>query len=1067
MTPQFDLKDDTFVIKNFNQARPFSSFLPGIAGAFGKPMWVFYTNRGQCVSSFGVRNKDGAILEFNPATKAYQETPSLGFRTFIRIREGRTTHIYEPFRMTSDSAVRQTLSIRPHEIELESMHSHWGVKVTIHVFNAPNISLPLLVRDIRIENTKRGSREIEVLDGLPRLVPYGLREMFNKQMTRTMEAFSEIQHVSDRLPLFKMKVEPDDKPEVQWVQGGAFTFTLMQGKSLPIAVDTEAVFGSDTTFQEPLGFQNNRQFMRQAPRVEAFFGSAFSYFSGSLKVNAPLRLQAYYGQTDAWGKADELRRRIISLENFCDSKREESRRLVREVAEGLDLSTELESLSAYSRQTYLDNTLRGGMPYLIPQKNGTEVFHFYSRKHGDMERDYNFFELAPTYFSQGNGNFRDVNQNRRSEVLLHAGMQAGNVETFFNLVQLDGYNPMVLQSERFYLEKDQVIEFHDKLATFLTRPFQPGALLERLCALYPLRDEAQDYFMRILSKAKKIQEAVHGEGFWVDHWMYNLDLLENFLSVYPDQLKTLLVEQRNFTYYDNAHVVQPRHKKYIRRADGSIRQLHAVQCDADKQNRLRKRSEDPYKVRTKEGEGSIYHTSLLVKMVGLVGVKLATLDPFGMGIEMEAEKPGWCDAMNGLPGLLGSSLNESLELRRWLNFLHAHVPDVLETGESHPFPVEMVEFLKAVGEALAISHSNDFYKTWDTLASLRERFRERTRFGLSGDDLPLSREDLLAFLATGISVLEEGVKRATPSHGLIPTFFINEPVRYELLPLAVGSDPTQEPVQTVKILEFKQIPVSPFLEGPVHALRTVPSVQEARKIYTAVKTSDLYDRKLKMFKLNVPLSKESFEIGRSKIFSPGWLENESVFLHMAYKFLLETLRSGLVDEFYEDFKTQCVGFLNPKTYGRSPLENSSFIVSSRFLDPRLHGGGFAARLTGAAAEWISLVLYIGLGSQPFQWVEGELRFEPRPTLAGSLFRKKASAVSGKDTFGFKLFGKTWIIYHNPGRRNTYGPKALLPKCYTVHTAAGKEIRHEGAFLPDVLARDLRKGLFDKIQIDLG
>ena len=39
------------------------------------------------------------------------------------------------------------------------------------------------------------------------------------------------------------------------------------------------------------------------------------------------------------------------------------------------------------------------------------------------------------------------------------------------------------------------------------------------------------------------------------------------------------------------------------------------------------------------------------------------------------------------------------------------------------------------------------------------------------------------------------------------------------------------------------------------------------------------------------------KLGRSRVFAPGWLENESIFLHMHYKFLLETLRSGLAAEF--------------------------------------------------------------------------------------------------------------------------------------------------------------------------
>ena len=39
-----------------------------------------------------------------------------------------------------------------------------------------------------------------------------------------------------------------------------------------------------------------------------------------------------------------------------------------------------------------------------------------------------------------------------------------------------------------------------------------------------------------------------------------------------------------------------------------------------------------------------------------------------MGIDMEGGKPGWYDALNGLPGLIGSSVNELCELARNLTF---------------------------------------------------------------------------------------------------------------------------------------------------------------------------------------------------------------------------------------------------------------------------------------------------------------------------------------------------------------------------------------------------------------
>ena len=44
------------------------------------------------------------------------------------------------------------------------------------------------------------------------------------------------------------------------------------------------------------------------------------------------------------------------------------------------------------------------------------------------------------------------------------------------------------------------------------------------------------------------------------------------------------------------------------------------------------------------------------KFFMLAVLKFSTLDPYGMGVEMEGGKPGWNDAMNGLPGILGSSM---------------------------------------------------------------------------------------------------------------------------------------------------------------------------------------------------------------------------------------------------------------------------------------------------------------------------------------------------------------------------------------------------------------------------
>lgn len=1073
MSNRFSLRDDTFVIQQYNQTRPFSSFLPGIAGEFGKPMWVFYANRGQCISSFGVRNKNGAMLEFYPANKAYTTTPLLGFRTFIRV-PGKAGY-YEPFSLQASKDVVQELRIRPEEIELVETHRKWGLRIRVVVFNAPNESVPVLVRSVTVENLGKRPIKMDVLDGLPQVVPFGLNESLLKQMSRTMEAFSEVLYAEKQLPFYKLKVEPSDRPEMETVSGGFFAFSLAQGKTRPIVVDPEVIFGTDTSFQTPGLFAAGKAISTRPLRTESTTGCAFSLTSLTLKGGSAERIESFYGQASEWKEAEAFRDRVADIQGYALGKREENHQLLQRVTEPFGVHSALPVVAAYSRQAFLDNTLRGGQPFVAAGPDGNKVFHYFSRKHGDMERDYNFFEVSPTYLSQGNGNFRDVNQNRRSENWLFPGVGEANIETFFNLLQLDGFNPLVIQFEKFYVPKERLAELErafrntrwNDWQSFLSRPFVPGDLLERLVRQTESRDGSMGLFRTILFNAEKIQDAVHGEGFWVDHWTYNLDLLESYLALYPDRLTPLLVERRDFIYYDNGHVVQPRAKRYVRRSDGKVRQMHAVAADAEKGELLRHRTEQPHAVRTRLGTGAIYRTSLLGKILGLLAIKSASLDPFGVGLEMEAEKPGWCDAMNGLPGLFGSSVNESFELRRWVSFLAERLPQLLADGQSHVVAEEVAELLRAVRDALALARLDDFHKTWDTLSSLKERFREKTRLGVSGTEVELSKEDIQSFLVKVGQVLDAGLAKAFRKDGLCVTYYINEAVKSEPLPASQGKlGPGEKPTQFVRVLGFKQVPVSPFLEGPVHALRVMSDPANARKLYKAVKGSELYDRKLGMYKLNVPLASESFEIGRNKIFTPGWLENEAVFLHMAYKFLFETLRSGLAEEFYADLKTGLVAFLKPEVYGRSTLENSSFIASSRFPDPRVHGEGFVARLTGATAEWISMVFYMALGREPFRWVNDELRFSPKPTLAGWLFTQKAEAGFAKGTFAVKLFGRTWLVFENPSRKDTFSGRGLQPAAYRCLFTDGGEERHEGAFLPNTLARALRDGKLTSVTVEL-
>jgi hypothetical protein len=162
--------------------------------------------------------------------------------------------------------------------------------------------------------------------------------------------------------------------------------------------------------------------------------------------------------------------------------------------------------------------------------------------------------------------------------------------------------------------------------------------------------------------------------------------------------------------------------------------------------------------------------------------------------------------------------------------------------------------------------------------------------------------------------------------------------------------------------------------------------EQASKLYGAIKQSPLYDVPLKIYKTSAPLDQQSMEIGRIRAFTPGWLERESAFLHMTYKYMLGLLKAETYPSFFEAMKDGLTCFMNPQVYGRSPLENSSFIATSNNPDASKHGQGFYARLSGSTAEVLSMWKRLLFGAKLFTYAQRQLQFQIQPTIPLDYFK---------------------------------------------------------------------------------
>jgi hypothetical protein len=940
---------------------------------------------------------------------------------------------------------------------------------------------------------------------------------------------------------------------VQIVTEGHFAVSYLEGGPLgedglhiplQFVIDVNNVFGWDTTLTEPTEFFSpsvSLDDIISAPQCTfSKTPSAFAATHLSIPPKSSASIVTVFGHAKDLESFVNVMSPRIRTPGFVDKKRKESIKVTSEIVDKVATHTSSPVFDAYVKQDFLDNVLRGGMPVPLGSKEDPKILHTYSRIHGDIERDYNNFQIDATFYSQGPGNFRDVSQNRRLDVLHTPEVYDFNVRMFLSLIQADGYNPLTVAGTNFIVSKKQIsslieklqsIGLHDddapKLQKLLLKPFRVGKLFKDMQdAGIKIEDDKREEFIEDIMKSSEQHSAAQfaQNGYWSDHWTYTMDLIDNFVSVYPDHEEKLMWSEEHVPFFMSPAFVLPRSERFALKevnADGSaedpsagnesmtyktIRAVKFVSMSGDMEypagraKELEKVEKDSIADESGAGalwqrarDGSVFGVTPIAKLLMLAILKFATLDPQGMGVEMEGGKPGWNDAMNGLPGILGSGMPETYEMLRILRYVR-HVVQVYDRNVF--FPVEFATLINEIMVALdnyakATEHGAGALQYWEETNAAREKYRMAVAVTFDGLVVKVTHNTLIGFMASIEEKTVDGIERAlkTMPSGLSPTYFhyectdfdfevdnhtrigpfpgpqptppvvpefptaspatvtptgepsheptstsmatrhptieitthptdeqpsefptefpstdtpttrrptdsltdypteapsefpspspgfptrqpvaeypsdypsedpteyaTKQPTKHETADPTVHSDAVAQehldarlsphaarellakPILKPKAFETKTLPL--FLEGPTRYFKSLRYKSSKREIYDLTRSSPMYDVKLKMLQICESLAGMTQDIGRMMAFSPGWLENQSIWLHMSYKFYLELIRGGLYDEFFAEIKTGLVPFMNSTVYGRSPIEASSFIVSSAFPDAKLHG----------------------------------------------------------------------------------------------------------------------------------
>lgn len=430
------------------------------------------------------------------------------------------------------------------------------------------------------------------------------------------------------------------------------------------------------------------------------------------------------------------------------------------------------------------------------------------------------------------------------------------------------------------------------------------------------------------------------------------------------------------------------------------------------------------------------------------------------------------------PGMIGSGMPETYELYLLLQYVQSVVDKyqrpVIIPAELYKMVMTVEDALDDLersgyqdSEELSEDVPEELFSYWDVVAAARENYRNDVHFYFSGNTTIVKAKHISSMIDRWLDQIELGIKRSfyfatkgfgdDGSSGISPCFFSYNVTDWEK---TGNKNDIGLPLVNAKAMSVHRFPL--FLEGPVRHMKIIQdSHKKMEDAYQKVLHSGLRDDELKMYFLSASLKGQTYDMGRQISFSPGWLENQSIWMHMSYKYYLQLIRGKLYDDFFSEMKGGGIlPFMDPEVYGRSLMECSSFIASSAFPDPSVHGKGFLARLSGSTAEFLSMWKLMFIGPKPFYINDdGDLEMQLTPALPSWLFKDdEVDAAPHYDDDGnlivsFRLFASVLVTYHNPSGGDILG---VPPKNYLVTMKDGSEIQVDGPVIPTDTALAIRR-----------
>jgi hypothetical protein len=385
--PELNDQLGRYIVEDYDAQPPFSDFLPGLAGLYGKPLYAFYVNRGQGIASFGVATKDFPIMEFNPANKAYQSSALLGFRTFLQAsRKGHAFWI-EPFSpmktrfsgSTDENGKKlpkRHMFVGSNEVQIQELDQTHGIETNVTYFILPEEDFGAFVKRTTITNTDPDSSlTFSMLDGLAMIEPAGGKlEGLLKSIGRTLEGWMGVYQTdkdSINMPFYRLSSLPDDSASVVVQEAGHWCLSMIErdgdSRLLPIIYDTTKVFGEDTTLLSPVALRSKSigDIIKEPQYGFAKTSSAFAAVDTvTLAPGETLTVSTFFGKAETIEDVHVVAGRVTQS-GFAQYKVSRAREIIKQITAGVETNTANQLFNGHVQQMFLDNSLRGGIPTIL------------------------------------------------------------------------------------------------------------------------------------------------------------------------------------------------------------------------------------------------------------------------------------------------------------------------------------------------------------------------------------------------------------------------------------------------------------------------------------------------------------------------------------------------------------------------------------------------------------------------------------------------------------------------------------------------------------------------------